>query len=413
MRLSATAVTFAWLSLVGGIALVVPDTALAECLDAEKYRLSGELKKLAQRNAWSGVERTYEAMLATGCELDFEEHGLGAESARYLGKTYEMYERLTAAKAIDPQQAVLDSLAGLDGNYGRVEIKGDPRRRPILARAAMPFAPDQRKSIEWAITVVTETGSFKGMLPVGDYTISDIPFTVATGSEWQVVTVGKVKAPKPAPGDGGGGDGGGGDKPPAVAQNQSAINWAGLVATVGPNFMLTPAPGKPVEDDAGRHQFAPDNIFASGAQVQLGGELGLTYAAPEAGLAATIGYGGGFGNDTLHQFSGWLAGVVRPGEVRIAAGPTYSLITGKGTGVASWFDVGQDTGANPNENIKYQGVSWGGGAAASLGVGVFDVGESMRGYAELGGGWTTDGARNFMGFGLRVGLVPTVPRFKG
>lgn len=403
--------SIAALMLVGVTGLALPDEANAECLESEKYRLSGELKKLAQRNAWSGVERTYEAMIATGCELDFEEHGLGAESARYLGKTFEMYERLTAAKAIDPQQAVLDSLAGLDSNYGRVEIKGDPRRRPILARAAMPFAPDQRKSIEWAITVVTETGSFKGMLPVGDYTISEIPFTVATGSEWQVVTVGKVKAPKAPPGEGGGG----GDKPaPSVAQNQGAINWAGLVATVGPNFMLTPAPKEPVMDEeAGRHQFAPDSIFASGAQLQLGGELGLTYAAPEAGLAATIGYGGGFGNDTLHQFSGWLAGVVRPGELRIAAGPTYSLITGKGTGVASWFDVGHDLGANPNENIKYQGVSWGGGAAASVGVGVFDVGEKMRGYAELGGGWTTDGARNFMGFGLRVGLVPTVPRFKG
>lgn len=400
-RLHTRALVFAILA-----GLAVPTVASAECNESEKYRLSGELKKLAQRNAWSGVERTYELMLETGCELDFEEHGLGAESARYLGKTFEMYERLASAKAIDAQQAVLDSLAGLDANYGRVEIKGDPRRRPVLSREAMPFAPDQRKSIEWAITVVENTGSFKGMLPVGDYVVSDIPFTVATGEDFQVVTVGKVKAPK---GDDGGGGGGGGGS--SVAK-QGAINWAGLVATVGPNFTLTPEPANPVVDSNDRHQFAPHDIFATGAAIQIGGELGLTYAAPEAGIAATIGYSGGYGNDTLHGFNGWLAGVLRPGELRIAAGPTYSVITGSGTGVAQWFDVGQDPEANPVGNIKYQGMSWGGGAALAVGYGVFDIGDSMKGYAELGGNFTTDGARSFTGFGLRVGVVPAVPRFQ-
>lgn len=396
MILSARVVAFALIA-----SLAVPVVARAECNESEKYRLSGEMKKLAQRNAWSGVERTYELMLDTGCELTFEEHGLGAESARYLGKTFEMYERLASAKAIDPQQEVLDSMAGLDSNYGRVEIKGDPRRRPVLSREAMPFAPDQRKSIEWAITVVSETGSFKGMLPVGDYVVGEIPFTVATGEEWQAIQVGKVKAVK--------GEGGGSGR----AESEGAINWAGLVATVGPNFMLTPEPSKAIQDSTGQDQFAPANIFASGAALQLGGELGLTYAAPEAGIAATVGYGGGFGNDTIHQFQGWLAGVVRPGELRIAAGPTYSLFMGSGTGVASWFDVGHNQNEDPNTGIKYQGFSWGGGAAASVGYGVLDVGDTMKGYVELGGGWTTDGARNFMGFGLRVGLVPAVPRFEG
>ena len=58
-------------------------------------------------------------------------------------------------------------------------------------------------------------------------------------------------------------------------------------------------------------------------------------------------------------------------------------------------------------------VACGAGFWRAAHEGVFDVGESMRGYVELGGGWTTDGARNFMGGALRFGLVPTVPRFKG
>ena len=94
-------------------------------------------------------------------------------------------------------------------------------------------------------------------------------------------------------------------------------------------------------------------------------------------------------------------------------GPSYSFIGGRGTGVASWYDVGQDPQTEPVEGIRYQGLSYGGGLTGSVGMGLFDVGDSMRGFVELGGGWTTDTTRSFTGFGLRVGVVPTVPRFKG
>jgi hypothetical protein len=390
---------FKMILCLSAFSLMLPTVAQAECDESEKVRLSGEIKKLAQRNAWTGVERSYAALLNTGCVLNFKENQLGAESARYLGKTWEMYERLAAAKDLDPQPPILESLSGLDANYGRVEIRGDARRRPVLSREAMPFAPDQRKSIEWAIEVVTGTGSFKGMLPLGDYVVGEIPFSVAAGEEFLIVQVGKQKRDK----------GSGGDRP----ESEGLVNWAGLVATVGPNFMLTPEPGSPVVDSNGRHQFAPDSTFASGVQLQIGGEIGLTYAAPEAGIAATIGYGGGYGVDTMHQFSGWLAGVVRPGELRIAAGPTWSLFSGSGTGLAQWFDVGHDAQSDPNSGIRYQGYSWGGGGAASVGLGVMDIGDTMKGFVELGGGWTSDGARSFSGFGLRVGIVPAVSRFEG
>lgn len=388
-----TAARVGMLLLASGLALS-PAVANA-CDNAERLRLSDEAKKLAQRNAWSGVERTYEAMQKTRCELNFDEHFLGAQAARTLGKVFEMYERLTAAREIDPQQEIVDSLNAIETTYGRVHIKGDARRRPELNRPSMPFAPDQRKAIEWAKEVVAGTGSFRGMLPQGEYTVGDRTFTVEAGADWQVLEVGRIKG-KAAEG---------------VVRSEGAINYAGLVATVGPNFLLSGEPGKPVENDAGIHQFAPHNLSASGMSVSLGGELGLTYKAPEAGIAATIGYMGGYGNDTLHGFNGWLAGVIRPGELRVAAGPSYTLITGKGTGVATWFDVDHNKRADANETLRYQGASWGGGIQASVGYGVLDL-DSMRGFAELHGAWHTDGARSFSGVGLRVGVVPTVPRFK-
>jgi hypothetical protein len=373
--------------------------AAADCDMAEKLRLSEEAKKLAQRNAWAGVERSFAGLVETKCELKFTEYELGAQSARFLGKSYEMYERLVLAKDLDPTSEILDLLSGLDGNYGRVEIKGDARRRPVLTRQAMPFPPDQRKSIEWAIEVVAGTGSFKGMLPAGDYVVGDIEFSVAPGEEWQVVEVGKQK---------GGGSGGGGD----AVQSEGFINYTGLVAMVGPGLLITPEPGKPVTFNNGQHQFAPHDISASGAMVQVGGEIGLTYRAPEMGVAALVGYQGGYGNDTLHAFSGWLAGVMRPGQLRIAVGPKYQAVGGKGQGVAQWFDVGQDPSRDSNEQLRNQGWSWGGGAEASVGYGLIDL-DKLRGGIELGGGWMTDGSRNFTSIGLRVGVFPNVPRFEG
>jgi hypothetical protein len=71
----------------------------------------------------------------------------------------------------------------------------------------------------------------------------------------------------------------------------------------------------------------PGDIAAAGVQAQAGVELGLTYRAPEAGLALVVGYGGTFGTaNTLHQASGWLAGVLRPGQARLSLGPTYSFM---------------------------------------------------------------------------------------
>ena len=58
-------------------AVSIPSVAHA-CDMAEKLRLAEEQKKLASRNAWSGVERSYEALLETKCELGYDQQGIAA-----------------------------------------------------------------------------------------------------------------------------------------------------------------------------------------------------------------------------------------------------------------------------------------------------------------------------------------------
>jgi hypothetical protein len=379
------------------LAITAPSTALA-CDMAEKLRLAEEQKKLASRNAWTGVERSYEALLETKCELDFDQHFLGAESARVLGKTWEQYERLQKALQFEDKPEIREAMESIDANYGRVDIQGDPRRRPTLERPEMPFAPDQRKAIEWAQTVIDNTGSFYGMLPQGSYVVGEVDLVVETGPDFQLVQVGKVKGPKgPKPEGGSGG-----------SNDQSAVNYANLVATIGPAFTGS-SEGKMTELQDGGHQFVPASVGASGFGLQVGGEIGLTYAEPVAGIAAVVGYQGGYGQDTLHDVHLWVAGVVRPGEFRFALGPQYAMAFGRGTGVAEAFDRGQ---GQPNDSIQWGGLAWGPGLQASAGYGLLDF-DKLRGVVELGGSWHSDGARSYFGAGLRVGVVPTVPRFKG
>jgi len=385
-------------TLLGGVGL---STASA-CDMAEKLRLAEEEKKLAARNAWAGVERAYEALLATKCELDYDQHYLGSESARVLGKTYEQYERLQRSLTFGDNPQLQEAMAAIDENYGRIDIQGDPRRRPTLTRDDMPFAPDQRKSVEYAQTVVLNTGSFFGMLPAGNYKVGELDVVVVAGSkDVQVVQVGKVKGPRPAPVVGSNVDGGdGGDV--------SAIRYANLVATIGPNVIATSV-GKINTLADGGDQFVPEGLTASGFAAQIGGEFGLSYAEPARSVAAVAGYSGGYGSDTFHNVSLWVAGVLRPGEFRIAVGPQYAVLIGKGTGIAEEVSRGESVN---NANVQYAGLAWGPGAQASVGYGLLDF-DKLRGVVELGGAWQSDGARSYYGVGLRVGVVPTVPRFKG
>lgn len=91
--------------------------------------------------------------------------------------------------AADPQlKTVDDELTAIDKTYGAVSIaprskrsgkgKEDEPFGPELVPAAMPFAGDQRASIEHARVQILESGSFSGLLPAGAYTLGNQTFTV-------------------------------------------------------------------------------------------------------------------------------------------------------------------------------------------------------------------------------------------
>lgn len=373
----------------------VPGLAWAQSAEtaAEAYRIEKEIERLGQRGAWSGVETKYQALLDMRATIGRDTHLLGAQAAGVLGKTWERYQRLEAARAIEADQEILDNIAAIDGAYGRVRLRGNPRWQVRFSRPSMPFAPDQRKSVEYAVFVLENGGSFEGMLPAGIYllggedTKAQLEVTVSPGAEWQEVAILREHAA--------GGEG---------------IVYHGPIATAGWALTSSPAPAAAVlVPGSDVHSAQPASVSGSGVGVELGYEIGPTRLVA---ASVSVAYGGLYGKDVWHGATGWLAAVLRPGDLRVAIGPTYGLFTGKGRGVAEWYDVGQNPLVDPNAGIQYQGSAWAGGVRASVGYGLLDF-EPLQGVVGVDGAWHTDGARSYLTFGLRLGIAPKVPRFEG
>ena len=71
--------------------------------EAEAHRLSEEMAKLAERSAWPGVARAYDALVAiSGAELSVEDHLLGAHAYQTVGDVNQMWHCLNNAVEADP-----------------------------------------------------------------------------------------------------------------------------------------------------------------------------------------------------------------------------------------------------------------------------------------------------------------------
>jgi hypothetical protein len=368
-------------------ALAIPAVSVAaDGAEAEKVRLEGEMKKLAAKNAWAGVERNYLALQDLKVTLNFDDHFLGAQSARSLGKTWEMYNRLEAAKKLSPKAEITSEMEGIESQYSRVQFDGNPKRIPYLKPVVMPFAPDQRKSIEYAQTVLQNTGSFKGMLPFGDYELgsdaevskSCAKVTLAEGKkDFTVVDVRKC------------------------GQRGETIEYAGPVVLAGYNFMNSAAPAE-------SNDVNPIITAASGISVEGGGEVGFSKSF---GVAATVGYRGGYGDGVFHNVNGWIAAAIRPGNLRVVVGPTYGVTFGSGRGIANEIN-GLDTTRFQLSSLEYKGYATSLGGRLGVGYGLIELGP-LHGLIEAYGGFEHDGTRGYVNAGLRIGIVPKIERFKG
>ena len=179
-----------------------------ELTPAEVQRLAEEMNNLAAKNAWAGVDRTYRQLETFGdgafalASDPAALHFLGAQAARNLGDIRRYKSLVQRAKtallaagrpADDVQLQTMEAeLTAIDQAYGAVSIaprskrsanakKGEPVG-PELVPAAMPFAGDQRVSIERARTQIQETGSFSGLLLARAYTLRTESFTVIAGT---------------------------------------------------------------------------------------------------------------------------------------------------------------------------------------------------------------------------------------
>jgi hypothetical protein len=177
-----------------GSAASAGDTAA----QAEYIRLSQELEKLATRNAWPGVERTYLLLVATGVTPKFEDHLIGAHGARAIGDITSARQRLLLANELKEDREVIDWLWEIDSTYGQVFIACDVGKGELKAEA-MPFEPDQAHAVEFAALKVVEGGLFEGYLPQGKYYFADYEVKVqprVQGTRIDLRTEASTKPPK-------------------------------------------------------------------------------------------------------------------------------------------------------------------------------------------------------------------------
>lgn len=178
------------------LALAGPATAS----EAEHYRLGQELRRLAERNAWKGVERVYEQMTALGEPLRARDHLLGYQAARARGDVEVAWARLERALAAsgdpDTLEAVRAERESLGARFGRVAIEVVPPRLDVLVAYETPFATEERQALERARSTLLAEHRFEGLLPVGRYMVDGEVFEVLPHGEPLAL---RVAPPDPQP----------------------------------------------------------------------------------------------------------------------------------------------------------------------------------------------------------------------
>ena len=172
---------------------VPEETEVTATDQAEADRLSDDIRSLAERQVWTGVERMYVQATALGAILPADIHLTGAYAARERGDLIAVYRRLTRSAEIKPSQEVVDWLWDLDHNFGRVQLVADRKGTAVLEAKQMPLDPNRRQAVAEAIRQSKDSGSFKGLLPRGDYRFHGQDFRVEAGISVRVEVSPKVR----------------------------------------------------------------------------------------------------------------------------------------------------------------------------------------------------------------------------
>lgn len=137
---------------------------------AEYERLSQELEALANRSAWAGVERTFQALLATGVTPNATDWLRGAEAARSIGDIGTTYQRVREARKASPDdRLIVEWLYEMDHHFASVFLACDEGSLIQLRVEVMPFDPEAQRAVRFAQAQIRERCYFDGRLPEGSY----------------------------------------------------------------------------------------------------------------------------------------------------------------------------------------------------------------------------------------------------
>lgn len=136
-----------------------------------------QIEELVARNAWSAADRVYIALLDQGLRLDDADHFRGARAAMALGRINDAVARLEQARKHPESQPLLDQIAT---GYGAVKLSVPGSHSggvPFRSTDAM-IDPLHRTVVQAAKEALESDGSYKGLLPLGNYKIGDTAFEV-------------------------------------------------------------------------------------------------------------------------------------------------------------------------------------------------------------------------------------------
>jgi hypothetical protein len=396
-----------WLAIVG-LALTPRFAGAADdrvALEAEHTRLSEEMRMLAARNAWRGVEDSYgklEALQDRGVEPTVDDVWFGAQAARSLGDLSTAYARLKTAQSLGSNDAIDQWVQEIESSYGPVELSVDAttrdrscsrrRRCRSIPRAAGPSSPRRRASPRRARTAGScRTGSTRSEI-VPSRSASD-------GSVASVALVGRGPA----------------------SPEESVVKATGARAVVGV--------GVTDVGDSTDDSLQPLGFLGGSVRVGVGAELQI---AKGMGWFAEAGYHGTVANprdqdgeplvardsvglrpNVLHLGYGWTGLVVHGGDVALSIGPTIAIGGGGITGVADGCTTDcAGFGDADSQALAYQRlsgtVSAAGGSVGALWQ-LMDVGR-MAGGLDLVTGVYYDGARTYGWATVAYAISPAARR---
>ncbi|MFK7927012.1 MAG: chalcone isomerase family protein [Myxococcota bacterium] len=176
------------------LCLLAAPAMAADVSSGEVMRLEQAMASLAQRSAWSGVERRYQEMLLLGAPLSRDTLILAAAAAREQGDVLHYLSRLVDAQALEETEDAQSQIDDILTTFGRAQLHGNPGT--ALTIETMPFRTDAARAVTIAQEQLAAVGRFDGFLPAGSYTFGKTRFKVEPGDRIKRISLVGQRAAK-------------------------------------------------------------------------------------------------------------------------------------------------------------------------------------------------------------------------